>query len=55
VDAATSGFDIYSVPNGRRVVIGSPTIKNVRPPSDNVQYSSSLKTGTSKRVEFPVA
>ena len=48
-------FDIYSVPNGRKVVIGNPTIKNIRSPSDNVQYTSSLRTGTSKRVEFPVA
>jgi len=48
-------FEIYSVPNGRTVVIGNPTIKNVRPPSDRVQYTTAMRKGTSERVEFPVA
>ena len=48
-------FEIYSVPNGRRVVIGNPTTKNVRPPSDRIQYTSSLPRGATKRVEYPVA
>jgi vancomycin resistance protein YoaR len=47
-------FDLYSVPNGRKVVIGNPTIKNIRPASDTVQYTSSLKAGVRKRIEFPV-
>ena len=47
-------FDIYSVPNGRKVVIGKPTIKNVRPASDTIQYTSSLAPGVRQRVESPV-
>ena len=47
-------FDIYSVPNGRKVVISNPTIKNVRPASDSVQYTSTLAPGVRKRIEYPV-
>jgi len=47
-------YDIYSVPNGRRVVIGNPTIKNIRPASDTIQYTSSLAPGARKRIEYPV-
>jgi vancomycin resistance protein YoaR len=47
-------YDIYSVPTGRKVVIGNPTIKNVRPSWDSVQYTSTLPAGSSKRIEFPV-
>ena len=47
-------FDLYSVPNGRRVVISSPTIKNVVHASDSVQYTSSLPKGSRERVETPV-
>ncbi len=46
-------FDLYSVPNGRTVVIGAPTVRNVRPAWDSVQYTSSMKKGTSKRIETP--
>jgi len=47
-------YDIYSVPNGRKVVISNPTIKNVRRATDTVQYTSSLAPGARKRIEFPV-
>ena len=47
-------FDIYSVPNGRKVVIGNPTIKNVHQARDTVQYTTSLAPGASKRIEYPV-
>jgi len=47
-------FEMYSVPNGRVVTIGKPTVKNVRPASDTVQYTSSLAPGARKRIEFPV-
>jgi vancomycin resistance protein YoaR len=46
-------YDIYSVPNGRRVVIGAPTVRNVLPAWDSVQYTSSMRKGTSKRTETP--
>jgi vancomycin resistance protein YoaR len=48
-------FEIYTVPNGRKVVISNPTIKNVRPASDTIQYTTALAPGASKRIEFPVA
>jgi len=47
-------YDIYSVPTGRKVVIGNPTIKNIRPASDTIQYTKSLAPGARKRIEFPV-
>jgi len=47
-------FDIYSVPTGRKVTISNPTIKNVRPASDSVQYTSTLAPGVRKRIEYPV-
>ncbi|MEO8437098.1 MAG: VanW family protein [Chloroflexota bacterium] len=47
-------FQIYSVPNGRKVTIGAPVVKNVRQASDSIQYTSSLAPGSSKRIEYPV-
>jgi vancomycin resistance protein YoaR len=47
-------FDLYSVPNGRKVSFSHPIVKNVRPASDSVQYTSSLAPGERKRVEYPV-
>jgi vancomycin resistance protein YoaR len=47
-------FVLYGVPNGRRVVISAPTIRNVRPASDTVVYTTSLAPGRAERVEFPV-
>jgi vancomycin resistance protein YoaR len=47
-------FQLYSVPTGRKVVIGAPTIKNRRTATDSVQYTSSLPAGSSRRVEYPV-
>jgi vancomycin resistance protein YoaR len=47
-------FELYSVPNGRTVVIGAPTVKNVRPASDSTQLTSTLPEGTRKRIEYPV-
>jgi vancomycin resistance protein YoaR len=46
-------FRLYSVPVGRKVVIGNPTIKNRRTAHDTVQYTSSLRAGQSRRLEFP--
>lgn len=47
-------FVLYSVPNGRSVVISDPVVKNVKPASDTVEYTSSLPKGTTNRVEYPV-
>lgn len=47
-------FEMHSVPNGRRVTIGKPIVKNVRQASDTVQYTSSLAPGARQRIEYPV-
>jgi vancomycin resistance protein YoaR len=47
-------FELYSVPTGRRVVIGSPTVRNVRYATDTVQYTNTLPPGRSERIEYPV-
>jgi vancomycin resistance protein YoaR len=47
-------FKIYSVPNGRKIVIGKPTVKNVRQGRDSIQYTKSLPKGSSQRIEYPV-
>ena len=47
-------FDIYSVPNGRTVVIGAPTVLNVSRAWDTRVLTSSLPKGATKRIESPV-
>jgi vancomycin resistance protein YoaR len=47
-------FELYSVPNGRKVVISAPTVKNIRPASDSTQLTSTLPAGSRKRIEYPV-
>ena len=47
-------FEMYSVPNGRSVTIGPPTIRNIRRAGDSIQYTSSLAPGARKRIESPV-
>jgi vancomycin resistance protein YoaR len=48
-------FEIYGVPDGRRVEWSSPIVKNRVAAGDYVQYTSTLPTGVRKRVEYPVA
>lgn len=47
-------FEIYSVPNGRKVTFSKPIVRNVRYATDTVQYTSSLPAGARKRIEYPV-
>jgi vancomycin resistance protein YoaR len=47
-------FDLWSVPNGRRVFISDPTIRNVRQASDSTEYTKALPAGHSERIEVPV-
>ena len=47
-------FELYSVPNGRKTSFSRPIVRDVRPASDSVQYTSSLPAGSSKRIEYPV-
>ena len=46
-------FVLYSVPTGRSVHIDPAIVKNVRPAKDTIEYTSTLRKGTSKRVEYP--
>jgi vancomycin resistance protein YoaR len=47
-------FDLYSVPNGRTVIVSAPTIRNISRAWDSTQKTSSMPAGTSKRIESPV-
>ncbi len=47
-------FVLWSVPSGRKVIIGTPTVKNIKPASDTVVYTTSLAPGVRNRIEFPV-
>ena len=47
-------FVLWSVPSGRKVIIGTPIVKNVRPATDSVVYTTSLAPGVRNRIEFPV-
>ncbi len=46
-------FQVYGVPDGRRVVLSKPIIQDFVKATDEVQYTSSLPRGTTKRVEWP--
>ena len=48
-------FEIYSVPNGRKVSFATGPKRNFRSATDTVQYTSSLPRGSAKRIEYPVA
>ena len=47
-------FEIWGPPTGRTVSFSRPTIRNVVPAVDTVQYTTSLRPGQSKRIEYPV-
>jgi len=47
-------FELYGVPNGRTVVIGPPTVRNIKPASDSTQLTATLPAGVRKRIEYPV-
>ena len=48
-------FQLYSVPTKRTVKISDPVIKNRQAARDIVQYTSNLRPGQTKRVEYPVS
>jgi vancomycin resistance protein YoaR len=47
-------FEIWGPSTGRTVTFSRPTIKNVIKARDTVQYTTSLKAGARKRIEYPV-
>ncbi|HEY8869489.1 MAG TPA: VanW family protein [Candidatus Limnocylindrales bacterium] len=46
-------FVLYTVPLGRSVSFSTPIVKNVLKATDTVQYTNTLPSGTTKRVEYP--
>jgi vancomycin resistance protein YoaR len=58
IKASASGsfvrFDLWSIPNGRTVTWSRPSVSNVVPGRDSVQYTSSLPKGVRERTEYPV-
>ncbi|HET8787085.1 MAG TPA: VanW family protein, partial [Candidatus Limnocylindrales bacterium] len=47
-------FEIWSVPNGRTTTWSRPIVTNVVRGYDTTQYTSALRPGEQKRVEYPV-
>jgi vancomycin resistance protein YoaR len=47
-------FEIWSVPNGRKVTWSRPAISNVVRGFDTVQQTSTLAKGRTERIEWPV-
>ncbi len=48
-------FQLWSVDSGRRVSFSRPIVKNVRPATTVLQYTSSLRHGARRQIEFPAA
>lgn len=46
-------FALYSVPSGRKVIVGAPVVKNFKSAPDKIEYVSSLPKGKKVRVEVP--
>jgi vancomycin resistance protein YoaR len=46
-------FEIYGVPDGRKVTFSKPIVKNVVKAIDTIVYTDAIPAGTQKRVEFP--
>ena len=47
-------FELWSVPTGRKVSLSKPVVRNIRPATDTVEYTSALAPGVAERVEYPV-
>jgi vancomycin resistance protein YoaR len=48
-------FTLYSVPTGRRTSFTAPTVRNYRPSTTVVQYTSSLRPGARSQIEYEAA
>jgi vancomycin resistance protein YoaR len=48
-------FEVYGIPDGRKVYISNPTTWGYHAPSDTVVYTSRLAPGVRERVEVPIA
>jgi vancomycin resistance protein YoaR len=45
-------FELYTVPLGRTVTFSQPTVRNVRQATTVIEYTSSLKPGQRKQIEY---
>ena len=45
-------FELYTVPLGRSVTFSQPTVRNVRQATTVIEYTSSLKPGQRKQIEY---
>jgi vancomycin resistance protein YoaR len=48
-------FQIFGVPDGRRVVLSTPIVRNYVAASDGIKYTPLLPHGVRERVEWPAA
>ena len=48
-------FQVYGVPDGRRVTLSTPIVKNYLGAIDTTVHTSALKKGQTYRAEYPVA
>ena len=48
-------FTLYSVPNGRKVTLTTPIVKNYRPSTTIYQHTTHLRKGARQQVEYQVA
>ncbi len=47
-------FEIWGPPTGRTVSFSRPTTKGFQRATDSIQYTTSLRAGATKRIEYPV-
>ena len=47
-------FVLWSVPSGRTLEFSTPIVKDVRPATDTIVYTTDLAPGKKQRAEFPV-
>jgi vancomycin resistance protein YoaR len=47
-------FVLWSVPTGRQVSFSTPIVKNIKPATDTIQYTTRLAPGVRERIEYPV-
>ncbi|HEX5589868.1 MAG TPA: VanW family protein [Candidatus Limnocylindrales bacterium] len=47
-------FVLWSVPTERTVSFSTPIVKNVKPATDSVVYTTALAPGARERIEYPV-
>lgn len=46
-------YEIWGIPDGRKVSIGRPAVSNVRKATTQTVYVSSLRKGVRRQVEYP--